>query len=480
MQELPQKMLNALLSRDSHYTNPQEFKKILIQATLLPVALSLFLSVLFIQQVYGILEENQKVRHSDEVLNLAGESLKLVLDSETSFRGYVITMNEEYLEPWVKARTKFSDTSEKLLKMVNDNPDQGTHVLRIKNLYDSWNTKAVEALKYRENYKKDTPDSERRNRKELMDSMRFNFDEFIATEKSLRDSRWRTTEETSKKAIYIIIGLGLFLGVMLATMSLLQLRRLSKNYTTAYGQLSLATDHLEDIVAQRTHELTMANKELEAFSYSVSHDLRAPLRGIDGFSQILADEYSDKLDGEAIRYLGFIRSGVQKMGVLIDDLIKLSRLTRSEFNKQEIDLATLGDEIMKELHLQNPERKFEFINFKSHKVLADAGLLRAALQNLMSNAWKYSKNNDLSLIELGEIKKDGQLTFYVKDNGVGFDMRFYDKLFQPFQRLHNKNQFDGSGIGLATVARIIRRHGGLIWAESELGIGSTFYFTLSA
>lgn len=480
MQELPKKVMSVILNRDTHYTDPKEFKKILVQATFLPIALSLFLSVLFIQQVYSVLSENEKVRHSDEVLNIAGDSLKLVLDSETGFRGYVITSNADYLEPWDKAHSKFNESSDELLKKVSDNPEQSTQVLKIKNLYDDWNARAKETLVYRERFDRDTPKEAQRTRKFLMDSIRANFDEFISTERKLRNERWATAEEAAKQAIYIIIGLGVFLGVTLAVMSLLQLKKLSKNYTKAYSSLSAATNHLEDTVAQRTHELMMANKELEAFSYSVSHDLRAPLRGIDGFSQILVEDYSDKLDGEAIRYLGFIRSGVQKMGILIDDLINLSRLTRSEFNVVEVDLATLGADIMRELSSLSPERKYEFINFNSHKVLADAGLLRAALQNLMSNAWKYSRTKDISLIELGQVYQDGLVTYYVKDNGVGFDMRFYDKLFQPFQRLHNKDQFDGSGIGLATVARIIRRHNGTIWAESEIGQGSIFYFTMGS
>lgn len=480
MQELPKKVLNALLNRDSHYTDPREFKKILIQATLLPIALSLFLSVLFIQQFYSVLDENQKVRHSDEVLNVAGESLKLVIDSETSFRGYIITTNEEYLVPWVKARSRFNETSEQLLKMVSDNHVQSTQVLKIKNLYDTWNSKALETIAFREKFNRSTSTETQKFRKKIMDEIRSNFDEFISAERKIRNTRWDDAEEASRKAIYIIIGLGIFLGCTLAVMSLLQLRKLSKNYTTAYSSLSAATDHLEETVAQRTHELTMVNKELEAFSYSVSHDLRAPLRGIDGFSQILVEDYGDKLDGEAIRYLGFIRSGVQKMGVLIDDLINLSRLTRAEFNLVEIDMSLIASEIIKDLQLENPQRKIEFINFKSHTVLADAGLVRAALQNLISNAWKYSKTREVTHIELGQIQKDNVSTYFVKDNGVGFDMRFYDKLFQPFQRLHNKDQFDGSGIGLATVARIIRRHNGTIWAESELGQGSIFYFTLGS
>lgn len=479
MQELPKKVLNAILNRDSHYTDPKEFKKILIQATLLPIALSLFLSVLFIQQVYNVLDENQKVRHSDEVLNVAGESFKFVLDSETSFRGYLITMSDDYLTPWNNARNHFNETSGQLLKMVSDNQIQSTQILKIINLYDSWNTKALETMQSKIKYNRDTSPDAQKIRKKIMDSIRANFDEFILNERKIRNTRWDDAEDASRDAIYIIIVLGIFLGCTLATMSFLQLKKLSKNYTTAYASLSAATDHLEEKVAQRTHELTMVNKELEAFSYSVSHDLRAPLRGIDGFSQILIEDYADKLDSEAIRYLGFIRSGVQKMGILIDDLINLSRLTRAEFNLVEVDPSVLAADIIKDLQILNPERKFEFINFNPHKVFADEGLLRAALQNLISNAWKYSKNKEISRIELGQVIKDGVVTYYVKDNGVGFDMRFYDKLFQPFQRLHNKDQFDGSGIGLATVARIIRRHNGMIWAESELGKGSIFYFTLA-
>lgn len=480
MQELPKKVLNALLSRDSYYTDPKEFKKILIQATLLPIALSLFLSALFIQQVYSVLDENIKVRTSDEIINIAGESLKLVLNSETGFRGYVITTNDEYLAPWEQARTQFKITTDELLKKVKDNPIKSAQILKIKNLYSSWSTMASDALDYREKYHRNTPIETQKLRKHFMDSLRSSFDDFIYAEREIRNNRWNDAEKASKQATYIIICLGIFLGCTLATMSLMQLRKLSQNYTKAYSSLSMATDHLEEAVAQRTHELTMSNRELEAFSYSVSHDLRAPLRGIDGFSQILIEDYADKLDGEAIRYLGFIRSGVQRMGVLIDDLINLSRLTRADFNLVEVDLSVIAADIIKELQIQEPERKIEFINLNPRKVLADAGLVRVALQNLISNAWKYSKTKAVSLIEVGQIEKDEVITYYVKDNGVGFDMRFYDKLFQPFQRLHNKEQFDGSGIGLATVARIIRKHNGVIWAESELGKGSVFYFTLES
>lgn len=478
MQELPKKIIAAMTGRETHYSDPKIFKKILIQATILPIALSLFLSALFIQQVFNVLEENHKVRHSDEVLNNAGEGVKLIIDSETGFRGFIITDNTEYLEPWAKARDSFKDVSERLMKLVSDNPAQVKEIKKIQELYRQWNEKAEETLKYREKYNRTSPASFIRQRKELMDNIRSQFDGFISRERSLRNSRWAEAEKTSRHAIIVIIGLGVCLGVALATMSLFQLRRLSKNYTAAYTSLSLATDHLEEAVAQRTHELVLVNKELEAFSYSVSHDLRAPLRGIDGFSQILIEDYSDKIDDEGRRYLNFIRSGVQKMGVLIDDLINLSRLTRTEFRKEMVDLSVISADVIRELKALTPERKIEFINFPSEKISADPGLIRAALQNLISNSWKYTRTQEISKIELGKIYKDGKDTYFIKDNGIGFDMRFYDKLFQPFQRLHGKDQFEGTGIGLATVARIIRRHGGTIWGESELGKGSIFYFTI--
>lgn len=479
MRELPKKLLSTFTpTRDMQYVDPKEFKKILAQATLLPVALSLFLSALFVLQIYSILDENNKVRHSDEVLNYAAKSLQWVIDSETGFRGYIITNNVTYLEPWKKASANFESSARNLLNAVRDNPMQVKDLENIRELYNSWLENANSTLAYRKKFNSTSTDYMIKKRKIYMDGIRSGFDQFNERERELRNTRWHKAEETSKEAILIIIGLGVFLGFVLSSISLMQLRRLSKNYTRAFDSLSAATEHLEETVAQRTHELVLVNKELEAFSYSVSHDLRAPLRGIDGFSQILADDYGDKLDGDALKYLGFIRSGVQKMGILIDDLINLSRLTRTEFKKDNVDLAILTEEIMQEFRVSEPDRKVAFTNFLPQKIDADKGLLRAALHNLISNALKYSRKKDIAHIELGQSFKDGKVTYFVRDNGVGFDMRYYDKLFQPFQRLHPKDQFDGTGIGLATVARIIRRHNGVIWAESEVGLGSTFYFTL--
>ncbi len=481
MQELPRKLLSTITTQnDSHSANPKEFKKILIQATLLPIALSVFLSFLFVKQVYIILEQNNDVRRSDEVLQISAKALQGVIDSETGFRGYIITNNDEYKEPWVRASNSFEATMSTLKKMLKGRPHQENDIETIRQLYVRWMDNAKATLAYREKYNRASPEYMIKERKSFMDGIRSGFDEFNERERNFRNANWKEAEETSRDAILIIIALGVVLGVTLALMSYFQLKRLSKNYTAAYSSLSAATVHLEETVAKRTHELVLVNKELEAFSYSVSHDLRAPLRGIDGFSQILVEDYSDKLDGDAIKYLGFIRSGVQKMGILIDDLINLSRLTRSEFKKENVDLAVVAAEVFSDLKLSDPEKKVEFTNFLPHKIDADPGLIKAALQNLISNAWKYTRTKEMAHIELGQSFKDGKVIYFVRDNGVGFDMRYYDKLFQPFQRLHPKDQFDGTGIGLATVARIIRRHNGAIWGESEVGKGTTFYFTIGS
>ena len=224
-------------------------------------------------------------------------------------------------------------------------------------------------------------------------------------------------------------------------------------------------------------ELEAANKELEAFSYSVSHDLRAPLRGIDGFSQALLEDYGDKVGEKGVDYLRRVRSGAQKMGALIDDLLKLSRVSRSEMRLEVVDISAMVQSIMDDYHKVIPERSVEFVIQSNLSVLADRSLLRIMLTNLVDNAWKYSSKAVKARIEFGLLFANGENIFFLRDNGVGFDMAYADKLFSPFQRLHTIVEFPGTGIGLATVLRIMRRHGGKIWAEASLNEGATFYFS---
>jgi signal transduction histidine kinase len=229
-------------------------------------------------------------------------------------------------------------------------------------------------------------------------------------------------------------------------------------------------------------ELEATNRELEAFSYSVSHDLRAPLRSIDGFSQIILEDYADDFDEEGRDYLGRVRAASQRMGRLIDDLLGLSRVTRGNMERKRVDLGALASEVAEELREAKPERKVEFSAQKGLEVWGDPRLLRVALVNLIGNAWKFTEKEPEARIEFGqdeELSRKGRVpVYYVRDNGAGFEMAYASKLFGAFQRLHKEDEFEGTGIGLATVQRVVHRHGGSIWAEGEAGRGATFYFTL--
>ncbi|HCA27890.1 MAG TPA: hypothetical protein DEP05_09705, partial [Betaproteobacteria bacterium] len=214
------------------------------------------------------------------------------------------------------------------------------------------------------------------------------------------------------------------------------------------------------------------------FSYSVSHDLRTPLRAIDGFSQALVDDYGNILDERAKSHLQRVRNAAQRMGWLIDDLLQLSRISRGKLKRERVNMSAMAKDAVKLLQETQPERLVDSKIAPGLKVYADKGLLRAMLDNLFDNAWKFTATQEHAHVEFGALKQDGQRVFYIRDNGVGFDMRHADQLFGAFQRLHRQAEFDGTGIGLATVQRIIHRHGGDIWAESAPGEGATFYFTL--
>ncbi len=242
------------------------------------------------------------------------------------------------------------------------------------------------------------------------------------------------------------------------------------------AQLNL---ELEERVQARTTELEHSNRELEAFSYSVSHDLRAPLRAIDGFSLALVQDYGDRLDETAADYLARVRAASQRMGILIDDILTLSRVSRRDLVVQQVDLVELARKIEAELLVVYPGRTVELVTPASLQAFGDEHLLRILLYNLLDNAWKFSSRNPVARIELGARKVRRMTTYFVRDDGAGFDDTYADKLFTPFQRLHSSEEFPGTGIGLATVQRIARRHGGAVWAEGAVGHGATFFFTLT-
>jgi len=234
----------------------------------------------------------------------------------------------------------------------------------------------------------------------------------------------------------------------------------------------------EKRVLDRTAQLEAANKELETFAYSVSHDLRAPLRGIDGWSLALMEDFGPQLDEEARHYLGRVRSEAQRMGQLIDDLLRLSRVTRAPLNRDRVDLTAVAHGIAGSLRELHAGRQIEFAIQPELTASGDAQLLEVALTNLLGNSAKFTGKQPVGRIEVGRTEREGRPAFYVRDNGAGFDMAYARSLFGPFQRLHRASEFPGTGIGLATVQRIIHRHGGRVWAEAQVDRGATFYFTL--
>jgi PAS domain S-box-containing protein len=235
---------------------------------------------------------------------------------------------------------------------------------------------------------------------------------------------------------------------------------------------------LNDDLRARVTELNAVNQELEAFSYSVSHDLRAPLRGIDGFSQALLEDYEGKLDDEGRDYLRRIRAASQRMAELIDDLLDLSRVTRREMRRERVDLTALARTVVSQLERTDPRRRVEWSIAEGVTALGDGALLRLVLENLLGNAWKFTSKQPSARIEFFAVPHAGGTAYVVRDDGIGFDMDHAGKLFGAFQRLHAMHEFPGTGIGLAIVQRVVHRHGGRVWAEASPGVGAAFYFTV--
>ena len=239
-------------------------------------------------------------------------------------------------------------------------------------------------------------------------------------------------------------------------------------------ELKRQRDDLNKLVS----DLEFSNKELESFAYSLSHDLQAPLRTIESFSDVVVQDYGDKLDKAGNDYLNRIRAASQRMSQLIEGMLKLSRITRAEIIKEEVNLVDMAQSIFDGLKYTQPDRQAELIVEPGISVNADRQLLQILMQNLIDNSWKYSGKCPDTRIEIGVTSQGDKKVYFVKDNGVGFNMKFADKLFAPFQRFHNDREYPGTGIGLAIAQRVVIRHGGRIWAESEIGKGATFYFTL--
>jgi signal transduction histidine kinase len=286
-------------------------------------------------------------------------------------------------------------------------------------------------------------------------------------------ARYTDVDET----FFMDLGDRIALGVVNARLYLALQSELAER-TRAESEVRKLNVELERRVRERTAQLQVANKELESFAYSVSHDLRAPLRAINGYTTAFQEDFGEQLQSVAKEYLRKIRLSSERMGHLIDDLLNLSRITRSEMALSSVNLSEIAKAIFSELTAAEPDRSIEFIVPKMIELRADRSLIYVAMENLLGNAWKFTSHHDKARIEVGVLEQDGKQVYFVRDDGAGFDMKFVDRLFKEFQRLHSPDHFEGTGIGLVIVQRIISRHGGRIWAEGTPEQGATFYFTL--
>ena len=273
---------------------------------------------------------------------------------------------------------------------------------------------------------------------------------------------------------------GRVIGVSKVARDVTERKQAENQLKVSFKEIEDLKAELEERVVKRTAELEAANKELEAFSYSVSHDLRAPLRAVNGFAAIVLEDYGPQLPEEGRRYLERIRNGGQRMGVLMDDLLAFSHLSRQSVNRRRVDSSKLVRETLEELKPQWEGRRIELRLGELPPCQADPVLLKQVWVNLLSNAIKYSRGREPAIIEIGCLPEPGATVYFVRDNGAGFDMQYANKLFGVFQRLHRADQFEGTGVGLAIVQRIVQRHGGRVWAEAQLNQGAAFYFTIEA
>jgi signal transduction histidine kinase len=410
---------------------------------------------------------------------------QLFVDRETGERGYLLTGDPVFLEPYHAAGQRLPQALDELEESLGREPDLRTRVTELRERWREWERLAEEELSLYQQRAAWLHLVRSGAGKSRMDTLRAMLDA-IAEQERQRAFQQGTKAERGARAVLVVGLLWAFsVGVLLAWLGRRQLLSLARDYESSLSQVRAQADalraseaRLEARVALRTAELTTANGELESFSYSVSHDLRAPLRAIDGFAQALREDEGERLSSDGLQLLTRLQTAATRMGQLIDDLLQLSRVTRAELHREPVDLSALASSVAAELRQREAGRDVTFSLQPGLLARGDPRLLRVMMENLLGNAWKFTSKRSGALIEFFAQARDGVTHYAVRDNGVGFDMAYTDKLFSPFQRLHKATEYPGTGIGLATVQRIVQRHGGHIEARATRGEGALFRFTL--
>lgn len=464
-----------------------DFKRGMMVALFLPMLSSLVLAAFGVYQVRSLLSSVEEVASAYEVGIKINELANSIYGLETGLRGYLLRKDPMFLEPYDKSKIKMPAQIADLQERVSDLKVSSAALEVIKGDLRDWMKFSSEQIAVFTRTGAPPLDIQTsRQGKNLMDKIRDGLETISNRQEAFILQKQRESTTAARQGLALSGLLLIALALLLSFFIYRRFKVISNTYNDALvdqqrsaERLSQMNEQLESLVAARTAELQATNGELEAFCYSVSHDLRAPLRGIDGFSQAVMEDYKDRLDANGVKYLEFIRQGVQKMGRLIDDLLALSRVTRSDVKKESVNLTLLAEEIIQRLRAENPERQCQIDIEPNLIVLGDKGLLGIVLENLLSNAWKFTAKTPEAAIELKSyVDENGSKWFRVKDNGAGFNMQYADKLFGAFQRLHGAQDFHGTGVGLATVKRIIVKHGGNISAHGEVNKGAEFNFTL--
>jgi signal transduction histidine kinase len=446
------------------------------------------------RSVESLVRSQYWVDHTWQSINQVERIMGSAKDAETGSRGYLITGDEEYLAPYSSATREIPAELNSFQHLTADNPTQQANLAGMRATLDQRLASIQQGIDLRRRGSTDASHALvlTGTGKVQMDHLRHLADRMEIEEHQLLLARIAEAQFSASRSRYTLaLASGLdFLLIVLMFRYFVRERHMrvaseldAERIAVARAQAEERADEvrslnatLEDRVKLRTAELETINRELEAFSYSVSHDLRAPLRTIDGFSLALEEDYATIVDDAGRDYIRRVRGGVQRMGQLIDALLQLSRITRAEINKEDFDISQMAASIASDIKEENQGKKITFHIEAGLKAFADPKLIRVALENLFGNAVKFSSKVSAPVVEFGWDSK--QTAWYIRDNGAGFNMIYADKLFNAFNRLHGDKDFKGSGIGLATVARVIHRHHGRIWADSAVDHGATFWFTL--
>ena len=478
-----------------------DFRRTLLKVAMVPVGLMAAVAVLLVWQIAHLLSDSNLVAHSDLVLAQAYDVQKLTVDLETGVRGFLVTGDEVFLEPYTRSLGVIDAASAELYRRAEGQPDPQARTKALDELRKPWLAYAAAQIERRRHGGDYAAIAREGDGKRMMDGMRTAFAELLAVETKLRDARAADAATAAHVTFALVAVLAIGGGTVLAVAARRQLVGLVDTYDRAIVAVRDANRHLEQRVAERTAELAStngqlaeANRELEAFGYSVSHDLRAPMRHIAGFADLLRTSVGPTLSADDLENLTTIRDTAKQAGRMVDDLLMFSRIGRQSLAASAVDVSAVADQCRRDLEPDAAGRDVRWTLAPVPPVRGDPALLKMAVGNLLSNALKYTGKRPTATIDLRPAdwpeaeagpppvpRSAGEsVTFAVADNGVGFDMRYAGKLFGVFQRLHRAEDFDGTGIGLANVKRIVGRLGGGIWARGVPDGGATFYVCLPA